>query len=105
MALTEEEAGEHSDKKETRSRADFNGKPVLRYLTMASSIRALAVCAKPLSRQGTPLWDLDKVLDTEGGVHDTTTPTHAGKSQAAQLLRTHDPSARPGQRACEPRNG
>jgi len=35
---------------------------------------------------------LDRVLDTQGGVHDTSTPAHAGRSPAAQLFRTHDSS-------------
>jgi len=48
-----------------------------------------AICTKPLARQGMPLWHLDRVLDTRGGVHDTSTPAHAGRSPAAQLLRTH----------------
>jgi hypothetical protein len=57
--------------------------------------RELAICTKPLARQVMPLWPLDRVLDTQGGVHDTSTPTHAGRSSAAQLLRTHDPSLHP----------
>jgi hypothetical protein len=35
------------------------------------SFSALAICTKPLARQGMPLWHLVRVLDTEGGVHDT----------------------------------
>src|SRR5271165_5831463 len=50
---------------------------------------ALAICTKPLARQGMVLWRLDRVLDTEGGVHDTATPAHAGGSPATELLRTH----------------
>src|ERR1700733_14961066 len=42
-----------------------------------------------------PLWHLDRVLDTEGGVHDTSTQTHAGRSPAAQLLPTYDPPLHP----------
>ena len=45
----------------------------------------MAICTKPLARQGMLLWRLDRVLGTEGGVHDTATPTHAGRSAAAQL--------------------
>ena len=41
------------------------------------------------------LWQLGRVLDTEGGVHDTSTPAHAGRSPAAQLLRTHDSPLHP----------
>jgi hypothetical protein len=55
----------------------------------------LAICTKSLARQGMPLWHLDSVFDTQGGVHDTSTPTHAGGSSAAQLLRAHDPSLNP----------
>jgi hypothetical protein len=29
----------------------------------------LTICIKPLARQGMPLWHLDRVLDTQGGVH------------------------------------
>src|SRR5450756_113450 len=53
------------------------------------STSTLAICTKPLARQGVLLWLLDRVLDTEGGVHDTVTPTHAGGSPATELLRTH----------------
>src|ERR1700733_11742573 len=49
-----------------------------------------------------PLWHLDRVLDTEGGVHDTSTQTHAGRSPAAQLLPTYDPPLHPyGCRVCK----
>ena len=48
----------------------------------------LAICTKPLARQGMLLWILDRVLDTEGGVHDTATPTYAGGSPVTELLRT-----------------
>ncbi len=50
---------------------------------------ASAICTKPLARQGMPLWHLDRVLDTEGGVHDTFTPAYAGGSPTAELLRAH----------------
>src|SRR5947209_16229712 len=66
------------------------------------SMSALAICTKPLARQGMPLWHLDRVLDTRGGVHDTSTPAHAGRPPAAQLLRTHCPSLYPHRcRVCE----
>src|SRR5271170_2935619 len=56
---------------------------------------ALAICTNPLAREGMLLWHLDRVLGTQGGVHDLPTPAHAGRSPAAQLLRTHDPSLHP----------
>jgi integrase/recombinase XerD len=34
----------------------------------------LAICTNPLAREGMHLWPLDRVLDTRGGVHDTSTP-------------------------------
>src|ERR1700747_3619198 len=46
-------------------------------------------------RESMPLWHLDRVLGTKGGVHDTSRPTHAGGSPAAQLLRTHHSSLHP----------
>src|SRR5271170_7833441 len=60
--------------------------------------RALAICTKPLARQDMLLRHLDRVLGTEGGVHDSLTPAHAGRSRAAQLLRTHDPPLHPHRR-------
>ena len=48
-----------------------------------ASTSASAICTKPLARQGMLLWHLDRVLDTQGGVHDSSTPAHAGRSPAA----------------------
>ena len=45
----------------------------------------LAICTNPLAREGMHLCLLDRVLDTRGGVHDSSTPAHAGRSPAAQL--------------------
>src|ERR1700678_73296 len=59
--------------------------------TGRTSKHALAICTKPLARQGVLLWYLDRVLDTEGGVHDRSTPAYAGGSPAAELLRAHSP--------------
>jgi hypothetical protein len=50
------------------------------------SVSALAICTNPLAREVMLLWRLDRVLDTQGGVHDSSTPAHAGGSAAAQLL-------------------
>jgi len=61
-------------------------------------MRELAICTNPLAREVMPLWHLDRVLDTQGGVHDSPTSAHARRSAAAQLLRTHDPSLHPHRR-------
>src|SRR5271170_957183 len=66
--------------------------------TYSTSMSALAICTNPLAREVMPLWHLDRVLDTQGGVHDSPTSAHAGRSAAAQLLRTHDPSLHPHRR-------
>jgi len=52
------------------------------------SKHAQAICTNPLAREVMPLWHLERVLGTEGVVHDTTTPTHAGGYPPTQLLRT-----------------
>src|SRR5271167_3955959 len=62
------------------------------------SMSELAICTNPLAREVMLLWHLDRVLGTQGGVHDTSTPAHAGRSPAAQLLRTHDSSLHPHRR-------
>jgi hypothetical protein len=66
------------------------------------SMSALAICTKPLARRVRVLWRLDRVLDTEGGIHDPSTPTHAGGSPATELLRTHSPPLHP--HRCRVRN-
>src|ERR1700755_226811 len=48
------------------------------------------------------LWRLDRVLDTQGGVYDTATPTHAGGSPATELLRAHGSPLHP--HRCRVRN-
>src|SRR5271157_6056755 len=67
-------------------------------ITDLGSISELAICPNPLAREVMPLWHLDRVLDTQGGVHDSSTSAHAGRSPAAQLLRTHDSPLHPHRR-------
>jgi hypothetical protein len=51
------------------------------------TMSVLAICTKPLARQGMPLWRLDRVLNTRGGVHDTSASAHAGRSPASTHFR------------------
>src|SRR4051794_32298642 len=70
-----------------RGKRRFSG--TLADFRVVMSMSALAICTNPLAREGMRLWPLDRVLDTRGGVHDSSTPAHAGRPPAAQLLRTH----------------
>jgi len=56
------------------------------FFVHAPALEGKAICTNPLAREGMVQWPLDRVLDTQGGVHDTSTPAHAGGSPAAQLL-------------------
>jgi hypothetical protein len=66
-----------------------------RRVLVRMSMSELAICTNPLAREVLFLWHLDRVMDTQGGVHDSSTPAHAGRSPAPQLFRTHDSSLHP----------